>query len=214
VVSGPSALALRFSRDFRDCRDGTHRLRFPNAPERITRKSREYLAPGTRTVTCHGAGAHAESGHQGRGNAVERRAALVAGFLRGIAKAQPLAAGRAVRVQALNRSARQGMHSSLRCGAATREKHRVNERDFAPEGLGSQEKYLLLVGVDIRGTCGWRYSWEGSENSAALTFAAAASMVASRGSVEERSPENPSVGLRVRRSSFQHLRSPAAYRRF
>jgi len=156
LVSGLSALALRFSRDFRDCGDGTHRLRFPNAPERITPKSREYLAPGTRTVTCHRTGTHAESGHKRRRDAVERRAALVAGFLGGIAKAQPLAAGRALRVQALNRSAGQGMHSSLRCGAATREKHRGNERDSAPKGLGSQEKYLLLVGVDIRKTrsCG------------------------------------------------------------
>jgi hypothetical protein len=78
---------------------------------------------------------------------VERSAALVAGFLRGIAKAQPLAACRALRIQALNRSARQGVHRSLRSAAATREKHRVNERDSALRGLVSQEKYLLLVVV-------------------------------------------------------------------
>jgi len=80
---------------------------------------------------------------------VERGTALVAGFLGRIAKAQPLAACGASRIQALNRSARQGMHRSLRCAAATREKHRVNKRDSALRGLVSQEKYLLLVGVSI-----------------------------------------------------------------
>jgi len=55
--------------------------------------------------------------------------------LRGISKTEPLTAGCAVGIQALNRSARQGMHRSLRGAAATREKHRVNERDFAPAGL-------------------------------------------------------------------------------
>jgi hypothetical protein len=102
------------------------------------------------SVAGHGAGAHAESGHQGRRDAVQRGAALVAAFLRSVAKAQPLSARGALRIQALNCSTRQGMHRSLLFAAATREKHRVNERDSAPWGLVSQEKYLLLVGVDIQ----------------------------------------------------------------
>jgi hypothetical protein len=80
---------------------------------------------------------------------VQRGATLVAAFLRGIAQAQPLAAGRAVRIQALNCSARQGVHRSLRRAAATRRKYRVNERNSAPAALVSQEKYPLLVGVSI-----------------------------------------------------------------
>jgi hypothetical protein len=100
-------------------------------------------------VAGHGTGAHAESGHQRRRDAVQRGVALVTAFLRCIAKAQPLTARGAVRIQALNCSTRQGMHRSLRFAAATREKYRVNERDSAPWGLVSQEKYPLLVGVHI-----------------------------------------------------------------
>jgi hypothetical protein len=81
---------------------------------------------------------------------MQRGAALIAAFLRSVAKAQPLAAGRAVGIQALNCSARQGVHRSLRRAAATREKYRVNERNSAPAALVSQEKYPLLVGVGIR----------------------------------------------------------------
>jgi hypothetical protein len=53
----------------------------------------------------------------------------------------------AFRVQALDRTARQDMHRSLRLAAETREKQGVNERNSAPMTLVSQEKYLLLVGV-------------------------------------------------------------------
>jgi hypothetical protein len=42
------------------------------------------------------------------------------------------------------------MHRSLLLAPATREKHRVNEPNFASAGLVSQEKYLLLVGVCFR----------------------------------------------------------------
>ena len=61
-----------------------------------------------------------------------------------------MAARRTFRVQALDRSARQGVHASLRYARATREKLGVNERDFAATALVSQGKYILLVGVDIR----------------------------------------------------------------
>ena len=53
-------------------------------------------------------------------------------------------------IQALDRTACQGMHRSLRLAAATREKRDVNERDSARRGLVSQEKYILLVGVGFR----------------------------------------------------------------
>ena len=110
----------------------------------------EALAPGAGTIHCHGARARAEPGHQGRRDAVQRGPALIAALLRGIAKAEPLAAGRAVGIQALNCSACQRVHRSLRRAAATREKYRVNERNSAPAALVSQEKYPLLVGVYIR----------------------------------------------------------------
>ena len=110
----------------------------------------EALAPGAGTIHCHGARARAEPGHQGRRDAVQRGPALIAALLRGIAKAEPLAAGRAVGIQALNCSACQRVHRSLRRTAATREKYRVNERNSAPAALVSQEKYPLLVGVYIR----------------------------------------------------------------
>jgi hypothetical protein len=64
-------------------------------------------------VAGHGAGAHAESGHEGRRDAVQRGAALVAAFLGSVAKAEPLSARGALRIQALNCSTRQGMHRSL-----------------------------------------------------------------------------------------------------
>jgi hypothetical protein len=105
------------------------------------------LAGAAGAVAGHGTGAHAESGHQRRRDAVKRRSALAAAFLGRIAQAQPLAPRRALRIQALDRTARQGMHRSLRCGTATRQKHSVNERNSAPKALVSQEKYLLLVGV-------------------------------------------------------------------
>src|ERR1700733_2175585 len=110
----------------------------------------EALAPGAGTIHCHGARGGAEPGHQGRRDAVQRGPALMAALLRGIAKAEPLAAGRAVGIQALNCSACQRVHRSLRRAAATREKYRVNERNSAPAALVSQEKYPLLVGVRIR----------------------------------------------------------------
>jgi hypothetical protein len=105
------------------------------------------LAAGAGAVAGHGARAHAESGHQRWRDAVQRGTALVAAFLGRVAQTQPLAARRALGIQALNRSARQGMHRSLRCGAATRQKHSVNKRNSARMVLVSQEKYPLLVGV-------------------------------------------------------------------
>ena len=81
---------------------------------------------------------------------MQRGTALIAAFLRGVTKAQPLATGRAMGIQALNCSACQRVHRSLRRTAATREKYRVNERNSAPAALVSQEKYPLLVGVHIR----------------------------------------------------------------
>jgi hypothetical protein len=98
-------------------------------------------------VAGHGTGAHAESGHQRRRDAMKRRSAVMATFLWGVAQAQPLAARRALRIQALNSTSRQGMHRSLRLAAATRRKHGVNQRNSAPVALVSQEKYPLLVGV-------------------------------------------------------------------
>jgi hypothetical protein len=105
------------------------------------------LAAGAGAVAGHGARAHAESGHQRWRDAVQRGTALMAAFLGRVAQTQPLAAPRALGIQALNRSARQGMHRSLRCGAATRQKHSVNKRNSARMVLVSQEKYPLLVGV-------------------------------------------------------------------
>jgi hypothetical protein len=85
---------------------------------------------------------------------VQRGAALVAAFLGRVTQTQPLAARRAVGIQALDRSARQSKHRSLRFAAVTPEKHSVNERNSARLVLVSQEKYPLLVGVHFRGRIG------------------------------------------------------------
>jgi hypothetical protein len=81
---------------------------------------------------------------------MQRGSALIAALLRGVAKAEPLPTGATVGIQALNCSACQRVHRSLRRAAATRGKYRVNERNSAPAALVSQEKYPLLVGVRIR----------------------------------------------------------------
>jgi hypothetical protein len=111
------------------------------------------LARPVRAVAGHGPGTHAESGHEGRRDAVERGTALVAAFLGSVAQPQPLAAGHTLSIQALDRTARQSVHQNLRFAAAMCEKQGVNERDSAPKALVSQEKYPLLVGVHFRKTC-------------------------------------------------------------
>jgi hypothetical protein len=80
---------------------------------------------------------------------MQRGAALVAAFLRRVAEPEPLATRRAVRVQALNCAAGQGVHGEPPNARVTRGKRSVNERDSAPEALVSQEEYLLLVVVRL-----------------------------------------------------------------
>jgi hypothetical protein len=80
---------------------------------------------------------------------MQRGTALDARLLRHIAQAQPLAARRAVRVQALNCAAGQSVHGEPPSARVTRGKRSVNERDSAPEALVSQEEYLLLVVVRL-----------------------------------------------------------------
>ena len=81
---------------------------------------------------------------------MQGRAAVIAALLGSLAQAQPVAAGGAVGIQALNGSAGKGMHQGLLRARATREKHGVNERDSDPIGLMSQEEYPQLVGVGER----------------------------------------------------------------
>jgi hypothetical protein len=125
-------------------------LQRAGAAARFGSENLRLLSPRSGAIHAHRTSARAKPGHQGRWDAVERGAALVAAFLRGITKTKPLAAGCAVGIQALNRSARQGMHRNLRRAPATREKYRISEPNFAPADIVSQEKYPLLVGVSIR----------------------------------------------------------------